>query len=138
MSGQSGAWPDRGGEEIHPQCSAGSDSLSSVNVGGERTAPLSQPVLGPVPAGASGGAEGRLGADCRTGRVCAWMCVRLDSAPPCLSTGDTWGHQALSVCTLDIHVIVFVFKREGWSACRHLRAEEEPPSALALAAAGDQ
>ena len=46
--------------------------------------------------------------------------------------------QALSACTLNTHVTVFVFKREGRPALRHLRAEEEPSSALALAGAGDQ
>lgn len=58
---------------------SGEDSLLSVDGrGGERTAPLSQPVLGLSLQGPQEGAEGRLVQTAGPGRVCVWMCVRLD------------------------------------------------------------
>lgn len=91
----SGAWPDRGGEEIHPQCSAGRTAYSAwTGRGGERTARscadparLSQPALGLSLQGPQEGAEGRLVQTVQDGGVCAF-----GLAPPVYRQVTRGGH----------------------------------------------
>lgn len=104
----------------------------------EGTAPLSQPVLGLSLQGPQEGAEG-MAQTAGPGRVCVWTCVRLDLL---LLSGQVipWGPPR-SECLHIGHprMTSLCFQREGWSACRHLRAGGGAAiSLVASAAAGDQ